>query len=252
MYEAAVVARPKSWDQVEDDFVRAMELFDANVASGTASMGDLQNGKGDFLNDLVALLMEGCGGVELHSRRGVPGLVFPNHNLDVTYPAKGDVRFALEVKAVGTPRHPQSPTQKPIGRPGSSDLPKRVKEAAFKTIDLKAEYGRIVTGQGGRASGPSGNLTTWLRSVPPKSYMFVAARVVGKTDLEATVRCASAAAQVMDGVGLFCFGPVDEAKPTTYIKYAVPAEIGMARVLYRACQDLTALRSEEARPDQRS
>jgi hypothetical protein len=56
----------------------------------------------------------------------------------------------------------------------------------------------------------------------------------------------------MDGVGLFCFGPVDEAKPTTYIKYAVPAEIGMARVLYRACQDLTALRSEEARPDQRS
>lgn len=249
MYQTAVLARPKSWEQVEDDFVRAMEAFDANVAAGTASMGDLQNGKGDFLNDLVVLLMEGCGGVQLHSRRGVPGLVFPNHNLDVTYPDKGNVRFTLEVKAVGTPRHPQSPKQKLIGRPGSSDLPKRVKEAAFKTIDLKAEYGRIVTRQGERASGPSGNLTTWLRSVPPKSYMFVAARVVGKTDLEATVRCASAAAQVLDGVGLFCFGPVDEAKPTTYIKYGVPAEIGMARVLYRACQDLTASRREEAQSD---
>jgi len=168
MYQAAERARPKTWDEVENDFVRAMEVFDANVASGVASMGDLQNGKGDFLNDLVALLMEGCGGVQLYSRRGVPGLVFPNHNLDVTYPNKGVVMFTLEVKAVGTPRHPQSPRQKPIGRPGSSDLPKRVKEAAFKTIDLKAEYGRIMAGRGEDASAPSGNLTTWLRSVPQR------------------------------------------------------------------------------------
>jgi hypothetical protein len=248
MYQAAEKARPKTWGAVEREFVRAMEEFDANVAAGIASMGDLQNGKGDFLNDLVALLMEGCGGVQLYSRRGVPGLVFPNHNLDVTYPNTGVVKFTLEVKAVGTPRHPQSPEQKPIGRPGSSDLPKRVKEAAFKTIDLKAEYGRIMAGQGREASGPSGNLTTWLRSVQPKSYLFVSARVVGKTDLEATIRCASAAAQVMDGVGLFCFGPAEEATPTTYVTHGVPAEIGMDRVLYRACQDLTALRRAGPEP----
>ena len=112
MYRAAVAARPRSWSQVEDDFVRAMEAFDANVATGVADIGDLQNGKGDFLNDLLALILEGCAGVDLYSRGGVRGLVFPNHNLDVTYPNTGVVKFVLEVKAVGTPRHPLSPKQK--------------------------------------------------------------------------------------------------------------------------------------------
>jgi hypothetical protein len=248
MYRAAEALRPRTWGEVEDDFIRAMEEFDANVASGVADIGDLQNGKGDFLNDLIALLLEGCGGVQLYSRGGVPGFVFANHNLDVTYPNTGTVKFTLEVKAVGTPRHPLSPKQKPIGRPGSSDLAKRVKEAAFKTIDLKAEYGRIMAGRGQTASAPSGNLTSWLRSVPPVSYLFIAARVVSKTDFDATVAFAHTAAQVMDGVGLCCFGPASEAKPTTYHAYRVPAEIGMDRVLYRACQDLTSLRDQAPEP----
>jgi hypothetical protein len=248
MYQAADKARPRTWGEVEDAFVRAMEEFDANVAAGIADIGDLQNGKGDFLNDLIALVLEGCGGVQLYSRGGVPGFVFANHNLDVTYPNTGVVKFTLEVKAVGTPRHPLSPTQRPIGRPGCSDLAKRVKEAAFKTIDLKAEYGRIMAARGREASAPSGNLTSWLRSVPPKAYLFIAARVVSKTDFEATVGFAHTAAQVMDGVGLFCFGPASEAEPTTYRTFGVPREIGMDQVLYRACQDLTALRDEGPEP----
>lgn len=248
MYRAAEITRPRTWGEVENDFIRAMEEFDANVASGLADMGDLQNGKGDFLNDLIALLLEGCGGVHLFSRGGVPGFVFASHNLDVTYPNTGIVRFTLEVKAVGTPRHPLSPKQKAIGRPGSSDLAKRVKEAAFKTIDLKAEYGRIMAGRGQAASAPSGNLTSWLRSVPPTSYLFIAARVVSKTDFDATVAFAHTAAQVMDGVGLFCFGPASEAEPTTYRAIGVPRDIGMGQVLYRACQDLTALRDQGPEP----
>jgi hypothetical protein len=229
-----------------------MEEFDANVASGFADIGDLQNGKGDFLNDLIALVLEGCGGVQLYSRGGVPGFVFANHNLDVTYPNEGVVQFTLEVKAVGTPRHPLSPTQKAIGRPGSSDLAKRVKEAAFKTIDLKAEYGRIMAGRGQAASAPSGNLTSWLRSVPPTSYLFIAARVVSRADFDATVAFAHTAAQVMDGVGLFCFGPASEAQPTTYRIFPVPREIGMDQVLYRACQDLTSLRNQAPEPIRRA
>lgn len=55
MYEAAVGAHPRSWNEIEDDFLRAMEGFDANVASGFADIGDLQNGKGDFFNDVLAL-----------------------------------------------------------------------------------------------------------------------------------------------------------------------------------------------------
>ncbi len=103
MYRAAEARHPATWNEIELDFVRAMELFDANVATGIADIGDLQNGKGDFLNDLIALLLEGCGGVQLFSRGGVPGFIFASHNLDVTYPNTGVVRFILEVKAVGTP-----------------------------------------------------------------------------------------------------------------------------------------------------
>jgi hypothetical protein len=249
MYEAAVAAHPRSWTEVEDNFVRAMEGFDANVASGFADIGDLQNGKGDFFNDLLALLLENCAGISLYSRGGVPGFVFANHNLDLTYPNTGVVRFTLEAKAVGTPRHPLSPKQKAIGRPGSADLAKRVKEVAFKSIDLKAEYGRIMSMHGeSPSSTPGGNLTTWLRAVPPSGYLFIAARVVSETDFDAAVAFAETAAQVQDGVGLFCFSPKSEEEPTTYRKVPVPIPLSLDRVLYRACQDLVALSKEKPVP----
>lgn len=246
MYQEAVAASPRTWNEVEASFVRAMEGFDANVANGVADIGDLQNGKGDFFNDLLALLLENCAGVQLFSRGGVPGFVFANHNLDLTYPNTGVVRFTLEAKAVGTPRHALSPRQRPIGRPGSADLAKRVKEVAFKTIDLKAEYGRIMAMRGhSPKSTPGGNLTTWLRSVPPSAYLFIAARVVSYTDFDAVIGFAHTAAQVQDGVGIFCFGPESESNPTSYRKVPVPADLSIDRVLYRACQDLVALKAEE-------
>src|SRR3990172_6516636 len=264
MYRTAEAGQRKTWTEVEDAFVRAMEAFDANVAKGVADIGDLQNGKGDFLNDLLALLLEGCAEAQLYSRGGVPGRGWGSHNLDVTYPNTGVVKFTLEVKAVGTPRHPLSPKQKSIGRPGSADLAKRVKEVAFKTIDLKAEFGRIMAARGQPASAPGGNLTTWLHAVRPRAYLFIAARVVSKTDLDATIAFAHTAAQVVDGVGLFCFGPASEAAPTTHRKFEVPPPvnihpllsappgISMARVLYGACQDLLELKREgvEAIPEQ--
>lgn len=115
-YHDAVRRQPKTWGEVEELLLRAMERFDANVAAGIADMGDLQNGKGDFFNDLLALLLENCAGVQLDSRGKVPGLMIPRHNLDVPFPAKGSIEFILEAKAVGTPRHPGSPKQKAIGR----------------------------------------------------------------------------------------------------------------------------------------
>jgi hypothetical protein len=251
MYEAAVAARPKSWNQVESSFLRAMEGFDANVASGVADMGDLQNGKGDFFNDLLALLLENCAGVKLYSRGGVPGLIFATHNLDVTYPNTGVVQFLLEAKAVGTPKHPGSPKQSPIGRRGSADLDKRVKEAAFKTIDLKAEYGRIQAQRGeSPTSGPGGgSLTTWLRSVKPSSYLFIAARVTNQNDFDRVMGFASIAGQVMDAVGVYCFMPISPSRPTTYEPIAVPATAHrLDRVLYQACQDLAAIRSAPPPP----
>ncbi len=245
-YDRAVHNKAKTWNEVEGDFLRAMEGFDANIASGVADMGDLQNGKGDFFNDLLALLLENCADVGLYSRGGVPGLIFPKHNLDVTFPSTGVAQFLLEAKAVGTPKHPGSPKQKQIGRPGSADLDKRVKEIGFKAIDLKAEYARIMAARGESPTAISGDLTTWLRSVKPRSYVFIAARAISAKDHARVLSFARVAALVSDAVGVFCFTPVSASQPTTYKALPVPSDVELARVLFRACQDLAALR--DAKP----
>jgi hypothetical protein len=250
MYAKAKSAQPKSWNAIEDDFLRAIERLDDNVVSQVADMGDLQNGKGDFFNDLLALLLEGCADIQLYSRRLVPGFIYPTHNLDVTYPGSVDevARFLVEAKALGVPKYPGNPLQKqPLGRPGSADIRKRVAEVAFKTIDLKAEHGRIEAMRGQRpTTNPGGNLTTWLRAASPKTFLFISARVVSETDLRAIVTYAGRAAQVVDGVGLFCYEPVADDQPTRYraVSKGIPTELQLARVLYRACEDLLAIVAE--------
>lgn len=237
-----MVKKPKAWEDVEDLFLRGMEGLDANIASGVAKMGDLQNGKGDFFNDLIALLLENCADVQLWSRRSVPGLIIPTNNLDVTYPNSDPIEFVLEAKAVGTPRHPGSPKQKAIGRQGSADLAKRIKEVGFKTIDLKAEYARNMTSSGTSPAAMSGDFVTWLHSVKPRSYLFVAARVTTDRDREQVFRYARRARFVSDDVGVFCFRPVSEASPTTYRAERVDDDLELSRALFRACRALTSIR----------
>lgn len=245
-YDRAAALNPKTWGEVEELFLRGMEGFDYNVAAGIATMGDLQNGKGDFFNDLLALLLENCAGVKLYSRGKVPGLIIPRHNLDVTFPAKGNIEFVLEAKAVGTPKHPGSPKQKPAGRAGSADLDKRIKEVGFKTIDLKAEFARIMAAEGDTPSSTSGDLTAWLRSVKPKSYLFFAARVISDRDLAQVIQKAQHAELVSDAVGLFAFRVTSTQGSTRYEPAVVPSTIELSRVLFRACQELTAIKA--ARP----
>lgn len=242
-YDAAVAKKPKAWGDVQNIFLRGMEGLDANIAGGTANMGDLQNGKGDFFNDVVALLLENCAGVQLWSRGSVPGLIFPKHKLDVTYPNSDPIEFILEAKAVGTPKHPGSPKQKRIGRPGSADLAKRVKEVGFKTIDLKAEYARNLTSSGASPDAVSGDFVTWLHSVKPRSYLFVAARVTSDKDCEQVFRYARRAKSVSDAVGVFCFRPVSEDRPTTYRAEPVDDDIELSRVLFGACRELRSIRA---------
>jgi hypothetical protein len=47
------------------------------VTDGTATQGDIQNGKGDFFNDVLQILLEQCSGKALYKRPKVPGLSFP-------------------------------------------------------------------------------------------------------------------------------------------------------------------------------
>jgi len=252
LYASAAASGAASWNQVEEGFLAAMSAFDADLASTadtplsdaqrTALSADIQNGKGDFFNDLLALLLENCSEIgTLYTRNKVPGLIVPEHNLDGVYPPSGQIRFLLEAKMMGTPRHGLSPKQKPEGRRGSADVGKRVKELAFKSIDLKGEYSRRKAMQGSLPSGGGAggtDLTTWLRANPPTIYVFLAVRVLSDSDFAATVRWAHTAQQVVDAVGLYCYQPVAGSATTYHRRDGVPTELELERVLYKACLEL--------------
>lgn len=202
LYEWAERTGPSRWTDVEGRFLQAMWEFDRNVAEGRATQGDIQNGKGDFFTDLIALVLENASGKPLYGRGAIPGLFFPSHNLDASYPPSGDVEVLIETKAAGAPKSGRNPKQKnPQGRPGSADLRKRITETGLKTIDLKAEHAR----REGRGEGPAGDLVTWLRRSKPLCVLFLAIRVVDARDLKSTVDHAAIARQILDDVGLVAY-----------------------------------------------
>lgn len=258
MYRRAEVSGPTSWKQIEADFLTAMSIFDAglpqsfrgsdedNKEQSSQLSAALQNGKGDWFNNLVALLLERCSGIQtLYVRRKVPGLIIAEHNLDGVYPGDPDreIAFLLEAKMMGTPKHANSPGQKAHGRAGSADTNKRVKELAFKSIDLKGEASRRLSHLGvSPQGGPGGgDLSTWLHETLPRIYFFMAVRVVSDKDFVAVLRWAETAAQVVDAVGLYCYG-FEPGRYTTYhAKPGIPTVYELDRVLFRTCQDLRKL-----------
>jgi hypothetical protein len=266
MYDRLTVTRATSWNQVESDFLAAMSLFDSGLPAVLEGSEEdkrrqskelsaaIQNGKGDWFNNVLADLLETCSGIErLYVRRRVPGLIIPEHNLDGVYPGDEtrEIEFLLEAKMMGTPKHANSPAEKAAGRAGSADTNKRVKELAFKSIDLKGEAARRLTMVGmspttGGAGG--GDLSTWLHASRPRIYFFMGVRVLGDTDFAAVVRWAETAAQVVDAVGLYCYEPTPGSF-TTYRRHAgIPTAYELERVLYRACTELQGLRTAPPLP----
>lgn len=228
-----------TWAQAEQRYLRAMYEFDGLVVSGHADQGDVQNGKGDFFNDLVSLLLERCGGKQLDIRGGVPGLSFEAHNLDAAYPPEGvgPVEITVETKATGIPKHPRNPRQKhPEGRAGSADLEKRIKEASLKNIDIKAERARVE----GKGGGARQDLGEWMRSAPPKCYMLLAVRVRDDADLDKTVGFAHIAATWFDRCGLYAYG-LNGARDGYEAKRVRDTTLQMDRVLASICTTLRGL-----------
>jgi len=209
----------------------------------------LQNGKGDWFNNVIAYLLERCSGVEtLYVRRRAPGMIIPEHNLDGVYPGDRarDIEFLLEAKMMGTPKHANSPGEKPAGRAGSADTNKRVKELAFKSIDLKGEAARrlAMVGAAPTAGGAGGgDLSAWLHASRPRIYFFMGVRVVGDTDFAAVLRWAETAAQVVDAVGLYCYEPTPSSSTSYRRRAGIPTPYELERVLYRACTELQGLRN---------
>lgn len=266
MYEALTTSGATSWNQIEDDFLGAMSAFDTGLP--TAFDGDdddkkrqskelsaaIQNGKGDWFNNVVAYLLEQCSGIDtLYVRRRVLGLIIPEHNLDGVYPGDEtrEVEFLLEAKMMGTPKHANSPGEKVAGRAGSADTNKRVKELAFKSIDLKGEASRRLTmvGTSPTAGGAGGgDLSTWLHAGRPRIYFFMGVRVLSDTDFTAVVRWAETAAQVVDAVGLYCYEPIPGSFTTYQRRQGVPTAYELERVLYRACVELQGLKTAPPPP----
>ncbi|HVF76080.1 MAG TPA: hypothetical protein VM938_13650 [Acidimicrobiales bacterium] len=264
MYERLVASPAASWNQVEEAFLKAMSDFDSGLPTAFSDDGSggqssllsaaLQNGKGDWFNNVIASVLEKCSGIEtLYVRRRVLGLIIPEHNLDGVYPGDPtrEIDFMLEAKMMGTPKHALSPGEKPAGRSGSADTGKRVKELAFKSIDLKGEAARRLTMVGrppttGGAGG--GDLSAWLHATRPRIFFFMAVRVLGDADFAAVVRWAETAAQVVDAVGLYCYEPADGSFTSYRRRSGVPTAYELERVLYRACTELQALREDPPPP----
>lgn len=266
MYRQLERSGATSWNQVEPDFLDAMSAFDAGLPATFEGHEDdkqrqskelsaaIQNGKGDWFNNVLACLLEACAGIDrLYVRRRVPGLIIPEHNLDGVYPGDEtrEIEFLLEAKMMGTPKHANSPGEKVVGRAGSADINKRVKELAFKSIDLKGEAARRlamvgVAPSGGGAGG--GDLSTWLHGSRPRIYFFMGVRVLGNTDLAAVIRWAETAAQVVDAVGLYCYEPLPGTSTAYRRRAGIPTAYELERVLYRACIELQGLRAAPPPP----
>jgi len=247
--ERAKSPRPSSWAQVQSDFLNAMALFDVEVIAGRASEGERQNGKGDYFNDLVAIVLETASGRTLSTRKLVPGLIFPNHNLDVTYPGgKNDIAEVLvEAKMLGTPKHPGSGKQKAEGRPGSADLLKRAKELGFKTLDLKAGFGLKISLSGGSQPAPSGDLGAWSKASRPKTYFLAGIRVASESDLKSCIEMCMNMQKVLDGVGLFAYTsnhltvPPTSYVPASYKGTTIPSGLDFTTVVHQIGNVLASL-----------
>jgi hypothetical protein len=235
-YRAIKEAGHTTWRQAEPAFLAAMREFDELVAQGVADQGDIQNGKGDYFNDVLALLLERCSGKQLHTRPDVPGLSFKRHMLDVAYPQTGTVGLTIETKATGVPKHPRNMAQPHAdGRAGSADLEKRIKEASFKNIDIKAEVARLE----GKGGGATSDLGQWMRTAPPRCYMFLAVRVRDSADLAATIGFAHVAATWFDACGLVAYG-WNPARTAYEARPVGVTSLELDRVLSQVC---TALRT---------
>ena len=236
-YRDIEAAGYRTWDQAEMRYLQAMYDFDQLVVSGVADQGDVQNGKGDFFNDVVSLLLERCSDKALFTRPNVPGLSFVRHDLDAAYPSEGLVELIIETKAVGIPKHSRNPLQPNAeGRAGSADLEKRIKEASFKNIDIKAERARTE----GKGGGATQDLGDWMRSAPPKCYMLMAVRVRDQADLDKTRNFAHIAATWFDRCGLYCYG-LNDARTGYEPKNVRTTNLQMDRVLSSVCTTLRNL-----------
>jgi len=232
----------ETFAEIEADFLRCMRAFDWEMSQGHLTSGENQN-KGLFFNELIARLVERCAGFGVAQRGKRPGILLPQVDVDLCYPADRTSRPALiaEVKMAGTPKHPGSPTAGLLGRRASADVDKRIREIALNVIDLK-----LADVQGGKTT--IGDITSWIQETRPRFFAIFGLRIIDENDMKTVIgRFQYLANSYANGVGLALFEPVDRSTPEgriTYRPIAPPGGMSIDEVVKRMCRVIKSAAKE--------
>ena len=188
--------RVRRWEEIEDEFLRVVGLFDANYTAGKEKSGWYQS-KARYFNDIIVDLLKNVSGKDIHLRCKRDSQIFDLIDIDICYPAKGSPIVAGEVKALGTPPHKGNKNK---GRAGSQDLHKRVREVAFTSMDLKAAYA---------PPQPIGSFQRWIDTTTPGYFSFWAVRADNSKDLERVRNTLTNLRAYCNGVGAVIYTPND-------------------------------------------
>ena len=191
------------WSEVQAEFLRVVESFDTEYRAGNRDSGWYQ-AKARYFNDVIVTLLENLSGKPIATRKKKNSQLFGELDVDICFPDKDAPQIAGEVKALGTPPHPNNKNR---ARNGSSDLHKRVREVALTSIDLKVAY-----------SGPQPiqSFQHWIDSTPPGYFSFWAIRANNESDFERVRSLLSSLRSYCNGVGAFIYSPDSSRSETSY------------------------------------
>jgi len=216
--------RISRWAEIESTFLECVELFDDEFTGGRRSSGWYQ-AKARYFNDVVVALIENLCGKSMTTRQKKRSHLFTEIDIDVCYPATGELLMGAEVKALGAPPHPGN---KMKGRPASQDIHKRVREVAFTSIDVKAAYAPL---------RKIASFQDWINTTTPVYASFWAIRTNDSSDLNRIRTTLSSLRHFCNGVGAFVYTPAHT--PTSYRVEAIH-ELAIDRVLRDLGQRITS------------
>ena len=210
------------WSAIQDDFIRVVERFDAEYRTGRRSMGWYQS-KARYFNDIVVVLLSNVSKRVISTRKKKDSQLFGKLDVDICYPEADPPKIAGEVKALGTPPHPNNKNR---ARNGSNDLHKRLREVALTSMDLKVAY-----------SGPEPikSFQNWIDSTSPGYFSFWAIRANDDADFERVRSMLSSLRSYCNGVAAVVYSPSSSRSPTSYVVRRLP-ELDIDRAIREMAQ----------------
>jgi hypothetical protein len=186
--------------------------------------------KGNWLADLIALLLENQTTSRLAPRSGVQGFS-QLHQIDVAWPARGgvilDPLVCVKTKMTGAPATSSIPE-----RGALADFTNRRKELKFAATDLKL-YRR-------QQETRIDHWDTWRRREPPKTYFLWCARMTIKDKIDTLVSEVRLLTDTyLDGAGLFAYRVASSGQGYVPVKISQRARVAqLDDVLHRIANEI--------------